>query len=125
MERPDDVVERPPESESPEHTEPGKHTEQGADGTEGFDLERIRELILAAHPDVVPDMIKGTTFDELMESIEPARAAYARIAESIRSQPSNAPGIPAGQPGRQTSPAHVERLSASAKIAEGLRRRRG
>ncbi|MBX5446319.1 hypothetical protein [Sphaerobacter sp.] len=119
MERPDEVVERPPENESPEHTE------QGADGTEGFDLERIRELILAAHPDVVPDMITGTTFDELMASIEPARAAYARIAERIRSQPGNAPGIPAGQPGRQPSPAHVERLSASAKIAEGLRRRRG
>lgn len=87
----------------------------------GVDLERVRELILAAHPDVVPEMVAGESFEALMASIEPARAAYARIVEQARQRPVT---VPAGQPGRQTSAAHMEGLSPSAKIAEGLRRRR-
>lgn len=119
MDRTDDVVERAPENGIP--GQPGP-----AESGEGeFDLARIRELILAAYPDVVPDLIAGASLDEMMASVEPARAAYARIAENIRNQPGGAPGIPAGQPGRQPSLTNVEGLSASAKIAEGLRRRRG
>ncbi|MDI3340852.1 MAG: hypothetical protein QJR03_09995 [Sphaerobacter sp.] len=119
MDRTDDVIEQAPEGAS------AAQAPQAASGGDGFDLGRIRELILAAHPDVVPDLITGATFDELMASIEPARAAYARIVASLREQPTAAPGIPAGQPGRQPVIANVEAVSPRGKIAEGLRRRRG
>ena len=43
----------------------------------GGDLEHVRALILAAHPDVVPELIGGATVGELVASIEGARAPIA------------------------------------------------
>lgn len=92
------------------------------------DLAAVRELVIKANPDVIPEMITGSTFEELMASVEPARAAYSRIVEQVRGQaPSGAqpPSVPAGgSPGRQTLITNVEQLSPSAKIAEGLKRRK-
>ncbi len=87
----------------------------------GVDLERVRALVLQAHPDVVPEMVAGETFEALMASVEPARAAYRRIAETVRGQAAPPP-VPAGQPGRRIA-ADVGALSPSAKIAAGLRAR--
>jgi hypothetical protein len=89
--------------------------------TGGVDLGQVRELVLAAHPDVVPEMIQGTTFDELMASVDPARSAYQRIAEEAsRARP--APRV-AAQPGhRSVSMADLDSLSSLGKISEGLRR---
>jgi hypothetical protein len=50
----------------------------------GTDLGKVRELVLRAHPDVVPDLVRGGSVDELIASVEPARSAYQRIAEQIR-----------------------------------------
>jgi hypothetical protein len=85
------------------------------------DLSRVRDLVLAAHPDVVPELVQGATFDELMASVEPARDAYERIsAEATAVRP--APKV-AAQPGqRSASLADVESLSPLGKISEGLRR---
>jgi hypothetical protein len=48
------------------------------------DLGKVRELVLNAHPDVVPDLVRGSSVDELIASVEPARSAYQRIAEQVR-----------------------------------------
>src|SRR5918998_37621 len=50
----------------------------------GTDLNKVRELVLKAHPDVVPDLVRGGSVDELIASVEPARSAYQRIAEQVR-----------------------------------------
>ena len=50
------------------------------------DLAKVRELVLKAHPDIVPDLITGASIDELIASVEPARGAYQRIAEQVRSR---------------------------------------
>jgi len=101
---------------------------EGALSTDALDLAQVRELVLLAHPDVIPELVSGTTFDELIGSVETARAAYLRIVESVQSSnnaapaESAAPKIPAGGGQRQVS-VNVEQLSPAAKISEGLRRR--
>jgi hypothetical protein len=50
----------------------------------GTDLGKVRELVLKAHPDVVPDLVRGSSVDELIASVEPARSAYQRIAEQVQ-----------------------------------------
>ncbi|HEU5434632.1 MAG TPA: hypothetical protein VFU81_23360, partial [Thermomicrobiales bacterium] len=57
--------------------------ESGAAG-DGGELEKLRSLVLQAHPDVVPDLVRGATVDELIASVEPARAAYQRVADRVR-----------------------------------------
>ncbi|MGH2532160.1 MAG: hypothetical protein ACRDJW_07600 [Thermomicrobiales bacterium] len=52
------------------------------------DLTTVRDLILRAHPDVVPELVTGGTIAELTAAIEPARAAYQRISDGVRSQES-------------------------------------
>jgi hypothetical protein len=48
------------------------------------DLGKVRDLVLKAHPDVVPDLVCGESVDELIASVEPARTAYQRIADQVR-----------------------------------------
>jgi hypothetical protein len=48
------------------------------------DLDKVRELVLKAHPDIVPDLVGGSSVDELIASVEPARTAYQRIADRVR-----------------------------------------
>ncbi|MGC4191326.1 MAG: hypothetical protein QM589_09185 [Thermomicrobiales bacterium] len=87
------------------------------------DLPAVRALILAAHPDVVPDLVAGTTVAELLASVEGAQAAYAavaqRLATSSGGSPTPAPVIPAG--GGAPLPIDPDRLPASEKIRRGLR----
>jgi hypothetical protein len=91
------------------------------------DLGRVRELILAANPDVIPELIAGDSFDALMGSVDSAKQAYQNVATRFQQQ---------GQGQRQPTAASVPAgLSSSmlitncrpgcpaAKIAEGLRRR--
>ena len=58
-------------------------TPVGAEPVE-TDLGKVRELVLKAHPEVVPDLIVGSSVDELIASVEPARTAYQRIADQVR-----------------------------------------
>ena len=53
-------------------------------GDSGADLGKVRELVLKAHPDAVPDLVQGSSVDELIASVEPARSAYQRIADQVR-----------------------------------------
>jgi hypothetical protein len=64
-------------------TEPRVAAGSGGDGPSG-DLEKVRGLVLQAHPDVVPDLVRGASVDELIASVEPARAAYQAVADRVR-----------------------------------------
>jgi hypothetical protein len=61
-------------------------TPAGVEAADGGaeELGKVRELVLKAHPDVVPDLVRGDSVDELIASVEPARSAYQRIAEQVR-----------------------------------------
>ena len=101
--------------------------------TTGNDLARIRELVLQAHPDVVPDLVRGDSFDDLLASIEPARTAYQRIADQLRAgTPSTTPPAdttPTTRPphvpaGGATSVIDPSSLTPTTKIARALEERR-
>ena len=80
----------------------------------------VRDLILKGHPDLVPDLVRGETLAELMDSVEPARAAYQRIAESVRTL---VPVVPAGGAGTSVA---IEEFSADGLIKRGMEQlRRG
>jgi hypothetical protein len=97
----------------------------------GTDLSKVRELVLKAHPDVVPDLIAGGSVDELIASVEPARSAYQRIADQVRgAQPEvgnrkseeQPPVVPAGGASNVIDPGE---LAPTSKIAQALAERRG
>lgn len=90
--------------------------------TPATDLAVIRDLVLRAHPEVVPELITGETVDDLLASIEPAEAAYRRVSElmkspTIVSSPAMS-SVPAG--GDRPMPVDPDRLPASEKIRRGL-----
>lgn len=86
------------------------------EASRGPDLAAIRELVLRAHPDMVPELITGDTVEALLDSVEPARAAYERLVTSL-GRPAT-PTVPAG--GQRPVPVDPERLSPSEKIRRGL-----
>jgi hypothetical protein len=99
--------------------------------TIGNDLARIRELVLRAHPDVIPDLIRGDSFDDLLASIEPARTAYQRIAEQVRATTPITPAdtTPSARPpqvpaGGATTVIDPSTLTPTTKIARALEERR-
>ena len=53
-----------------------------APATTPAELAAVRELTLQANPDAVPELVAGATIAEIVASLEPARAAYRRIAEA-------------------------------------------
>jgi hypothetical protein len=102
-------------------------TEGGAGGP-AAELGRVRDLVLQAHPDVVPDLVRGSSLDELLASVEPARSAYQQIAERVRGSagsPTPAtptpPAVPAGGTRVTVDPAS---LTPVTKIARALAERR-
>jgi hypothetical protein len=105
--------------------------------TDTTELSKVRDLVLQAHPDVVPDLVRGTSLDELLDSVEPARSAYQQVAERVRvsqtaAQPATAvaapltpaspPSVPAGGTATVVDPGA---LSPTTKIARALAARRG
>ena len=107
------------------------------------DLGKVRELVRRAHPDVVPDLVRGGSVDELIASVEPARSAYQRIVDQIRSRESSVvspegaresevptadpavvqpPPVPAGGAATVVDPTD---LAPTTKIAQALAERRG
>ncbi len=93
-------------------------------------LQRVRELVLQAHREVVPELIAGASLTELLASIEPARAAYASLATRIEAdrasdpEPVTVPLVPAG--GMGPAPLDLDRMPASEKLRRGiLQRTRG
>lgn len=93
-------------------------------GPEPDDLTAIRDVVLRAYPDVVPDLVRGDSTAALLASVEPARAAYARIRATIQTDSTHGaantpmPTIPAG--GGAPLPVDPDRLPSSEKIRRGL-----
>ncbi len=91
------------------------------------DMGELRDLVLKANPDVIPEMIAGDTFDTLMASVDPAKAAYQRIVQSVGGAAGGGAAavarVPAGGGATRQFVVNIEELSPSAKIAEGLRQR--
>lgn len=97
--------------------------------TAAADLAAVRDLALRAHPDAVPELVVGASIADLVASLEPARAAYRRIADAVgqavaaeaRPAPA-APIVPAGAaPPLLADP---ETLPAAEKIRRALAGRR-
>jgi hypothetical protein len=84
------------------------------------DLAAVRELVLRAHPDVVPELVAGETIAGLIASVEPARAAYARLAESLSFAQEATPASPVPAGGSAPIAVDPDRLPAAEKIRRGL-----
>jgi hypothetical protein len=78
----------------------------------------VRELVLRAHPDVVPELVTGDSVAALIASVEPARAAYARLADALAQVRPAAAAVPAG--GGTPITVDPDRLPAAEKIRRGL-----
>ncbi len=98
------------------------------------DLAAVRELALLAHPDTVPELVGGASVAEIVASLEPARAAYRRVAEHAGGSVAGASAKPTAA-ANQVSPVPAgdtpravvdpDRLSAAEKIRRGLAERQG
>lgn len=90
------------------------------------ELARVREVVLLAHQDVVPELVQGGTLDELLGSVDGAKAAFARISERVKpAVPANPvppapPVVPAGAGNAAVDPGT---LPAHELIRRGIRAR--
>jgi DNA repair exonuclease SbcCD ATPase subunit len=86
-------------------------------------LDAHRRAVLAENSGhVVPELVQGGTAEEIDASVETAKAAYARIAESVRTatEINPLPPVPAGASPRSEPPA--DELSPLQKITTALSR---
>ncbi len=83
------------------------------------ELDAVRAVVLQAYPDVVPELVTGDSVAALLASVEPARSAYARLAETWSAgRTPEAARVPAG--GGTPIAVDPERLPAAEKIRRGL-----
>lgn len=88
------------------------------------ELDAVRAMVLDAYPDCIPELIQGETVTDLLASVEPARAAYARVAATIPPpvEPTPPPPIvPAGGGNVVVDPGA---LPTAEKVRRGLATRR-
>ena len=91
-----------------------------AQAGEGTEHDPLRELMVRAYPDVVPELLSGETVEEMLASVPAAQAAYQRIAREV--QPERPDPVPAGGGTARAFPMDVSAMSPALKIREGLRR---
>ena len=82
-------------------------------------VERYRALV-AAGPDLVPQMVQGSTIEAIDASVEAARKAYSDVRRKVAEQYERE--VPTGNPARSSAAVGAEYLKPEAKIALGLRR---
>jgi hypothetical protein len=101
-------------------SEEGRSVEEvGTTGSE--DLAAVREVVLRAYPDSVPELVGGTSVAEVLASVEGARAAYRRVVEAVSAEAGSATSAPSVPAGAVTRPAvDPERLPAAEKIRRGV-----
>lgn len=87
------------------------------------DLAAVRAVVLNAYPDCVPELVQGETVQALLDSIEPARAAYARVAASVPVPETHTvpPAVPAGGGSAVIDPGD---LPAAEKVRRGIANQR-
>lgn len=81
-------------------------------------LAAIRDLVLKAHPDVVPELVTGASIEDLLASVGPANDAYTRLTDRLQPAP---PSVPAGA--SVPAPLDPDRMPTALKIQVGLRNR--
>jgi hypothetical protein len=84
------------------------------------DITAVREVVLSAYPDCVPELVQGDTVAELLASVEPARAVYARVAATVPTPVdavSTPPPVPAGGSRAVIDPGD---LPAAEKVRRGI-----
>ena len=84
------------------------------------DITAVREVVLSAYPDCVPELVQGDTVAELLASVESARAAYARVADTVPARVeavSTPPPVPAGGSSAVIDPGE---LPAAEKVRRGI-----
>lgn len=80
----------------------------------------LRDLVVKAYPDVVPELLSGETVAEMLASVPAAQAAYSRVVDASKvAQPEAVPAIG----GARHFPMDVAAMSPALKIREGLRRK--
>ena len=86
-------------------------------------VARTREALLAADPDLPPDLVAGDTLEDLDASVAAARQAVAQIRERLTSEAraGTSRGFPVGAPAR--TPHSTRAMSSAEKIAAGLSER--
>lgn len=84
-------------------------------------LDRYREAVLAAEPELPPDLLRGDTLEELESAIASARDVVARVRERVREAPPP-PGFPVGAPARDAG-RRPGSMTPAEKIAAGLEER--
>jgi len=84
------------------------------------DVTRLRDLVIRAHPDAVPELITGVTLDELEASLATARDVHSRYTSATPTTTAapQPPPVPAG--GAPAPVVDYAALSPAAKIARGL-----
>lgn len=96
-----------------------------------LDLAVVRDLVLKANPNLVAELVTGSTPAELLASVPAAEAAYQRIAQSV--QPAAAAvveqpvvivadPVSIGSPARSEGP-DLSAMSPAQKIAYGVAHR--
>ncbi len=85
-------------------------------------VQRYRDLLVAANPDAVPELIAGEDVETLDRSLVAAKAAYARAREAARAELAASPS-PTNPLRRDLPPPGIENAGPLAKIAWGLRER--
>ena len=109
-------------------TDPPADTPTAPAPTRADDLAAVRDLALKANPDTVPELVAGTTIADIIASLEPARAAYRRIADAATAEaqaqtqsqprPIAVPTVPAGDAPRVAI--DPDALPPAEKIRRGL-----
>jgi hypothetical protein len=110
------------ETETDEPTTIGEQAAESAPAIPGTlnadQLARLRDVLVAANPEAIPELIGGADLDALLASVETARAAYTRVKEDAGR--SALAAIPRGGGTRALDPAAYADLSPEAKIAFAL-----
>lgn len=94
---------------------------EGAKAAYAYAVEDFKKLALSANPLLPPDVIYGTTIEEVKASTDRANALVSKVRESLQSQASIAQ-VPAGAPAR-TAP-DLSALSTTEKLTLGLEQAR-
>lgn len=92
-------------------------------GLNSTTLDAVRELVLRAHPNVVPELVHGTSVEALLASVEPASQAYAAVSSRVSTTTpviESPPSVPAG--GSGPVPIDLTQLP-TAKLRRGLSER--
>jgi len=80
------------------------------------------DAVKAANPTIPPDIIAGTTIEEIDVSVEKAQSIATAVKASLEAQAKEA-RVPAGAPTRESI--NVEGLSPREKIAVGIQQKQG